>query len=97
MSEKQSAAAEILDLIVAKAPALRKAGVTELELEGFSVKLAAHVADDGEGATTDDTTSTDDAAVGAFDDPALYGLPPGSAVPGFPALREKNRRAKGES
>lgn len=34
-------AAELMDLITSRAPALIAAGVTELEIDGFAVKLSA--------------------------------------------------------
>lgn len=84
--------ATLLALIAREAPALRKAGVTELVFDGVSVKLAPHV---------DEAPAADAAASGAradlnpLDDPETYGLPQGATVPGFAALREmRERRAK---
>jgi hypothetical protein len=77
--------ATLLALIAREAPALRRAGVTELVFDGVSVKLAPHV---------------DESVVNAeppppepvgWDDPSLYGLPKGAQVPGFKALREKRK------
>jgi len=41
MPAPKHTAAELMDLIAARAPALIAAGVTELTIDGFSVKLAA--------------------------------------------------------
>ncbi len=81
--------AEIIALLVEQAPALRKAGVTELELaQGVKVKLSPHIDE----TPVEDKKQDAEEPVGIFDDPASYGLPPGSPVPGFAALRRARER-----
>jgi hypothetical protein len=74
---------ELLALIAAKAPELRKAGVKAVTLDGdgFRVELAPHV---------DETPAPSTKANGdvvepadPWNDPSTYGLPPGAKVPGF--------------
>lgn len=84
MSEPRPRAKEVVELLVAQAPALRKAGVVELELDCFKVRLAPHVEEPAE--------QHDQVTAGSFADPALYGLPDGAEVPGFAALRDRYRR-----
>lgn len=78
-------------MIVEAAPGLRQAGVTEIQLEGLAVKLAPHVDE----SVVAHQQAPAPAPLSLLDDPESYGLPPGSPVPGFAALRDK--REKGES
>lgn len=87
--------AELLDLIADRAPALRRAGVTELELDGFSIKLAPHEPEQIQHEATESEQSPA-RPQSLLDDPESYGLPPGSQVPGFAALRDL-RREKGKT
>jgi hypothetical protein len=73
---------ELLALIAAKAPELRKAGVTAVTLdgEGFRVELARYVDDAAPPVPKhDEIVEPED----PWNDPTTYGLPPGAKVPGF--------------
>lgn len=77
--------AEVLALLVERAPALREAGVLELEHGSLKVRLAPHV---------DTSVSADPGPreeLPPLEDPESYGLPPGSPVPGFAALRKRRQ------
>jgi hypothetical protein len=77
---KQSPA-QILAMIREQAPSLREAGVLELELDGWSVKLAppAPVQDDDAA----DTPSPPMSDLDPLNDPATWGMPAGTRPPGF--------------
>jgi hypothetical protein len=77
MSTSALTAAEWLDLLIAKAPALREAGVLEVSLAGGSVKLAEFIPPPQD-ASKDAVTAPGD----AMDDAITYG----GVLPGFPRL-----------
>lgn len=83
-------AAEVLDLIVERSPALRAAGVMELELAGFKVKLTPHVS---EGPIV---IQGPERELSAMDDPKTFGLAEGAPVPGFAALRHRGKKHEDE-
>ena len=85
--------AEIVDLLVARGPELRKAGVLELRIDGLRVAFAPHV-----DALPDVGSEQGDRPRTVLDDPETFGLPAGSAVPGFAAMAAaRDRRSNGES
>lgn len=70
-------ASELLALLAEKAPALRKAGVLEVAIDGFRAKLAApDYEPDGE-----DEKPKPEERLNALDDPRTFGLPAGSTIP----------------
>ncbi len=66
---------ELLDTLAAKAPALRKAGVREVTLEGISFKLGEPEVEWPKEKDEDPVTYSN-----PLDDPRLY---PGGKVPSF--------------
>jgi flagellar motor component MotA len=78
VSEKPSHA-EILKLLVEQAPALRKAGVAELEVEGFKVRLSPYAGEDDSAQVSDGTSNAIDEDDDVFSKPV------------FPALQERVR------
>lgn len=87
-ARKKPTPADLVDLVIGKAEALRAAGVTRLELADVTVDLAPY-RDDGATEVTTSNGQDEAGPVGWEDDPATYGLPPGSALPGFARLRNR--------
>lgn len=85
----QADPAKLLELILGRAVELRQAGVLELDLAGMRVRFSPAEPK----ADADDQTKPAEPVL-TQDDPATYGLPPGSPVPGFAALRERRERGK---
>lgn len=92
MSDSKPNPAEWLALIADKAPALRKAGVTELVLDGVSVRLAPYVDPETQAQAPTQPQTRED--LDPLDDPETFGLPPGAPVPGFAALRERQKGSR---
>ncbi len=67
----------LLDLLVDRAPKLRRAGITSIGFGDVTMTLAAA---EPEAAPE---VEVDDAPSGTLNDPETYGLPPGSKVPGL--------------
>lgn len=87
-AKPKASPAELLDLIAQKAPELRKAGVRAVTLDGdgFRVELERHVDEPAPApAKQDEVVEPAD----PWNDPATYGLPPGSKVPGFTRPQRK--------
>ena len=81
---------ESLDLLIEKAPELRKAGIETLEMGAMKVTLAPPPSELPEGlrsvlADEDELSEYDKSPL---DQAVTYGLPPGSAIPGFPKLSQ---------
>jgi hypothetical protein len=74
----KATAAELLDLIIDRAPKLRELGITHVELEQLSVTLAPHEPE----ASGEDEDDDVEPPRGGMYDPMTYGLPPGSKPPG---------------
>lgn len=70
-------AAELLDLIIERAPALRVAGVLRVDLGGAGFHLAPAADSSAVLADEDDAH----APVGLLRDPFTHGVPPGRDVP----------------
>jgi hypothetical protein len=77
---------QLLDLLLAKAPELREAGVLELGIEGLTVKLAPAVpaSIDVVGDDTDDSKETN-----MWNDPITFGRRRGT--PGRPMRTDPNK------
>jgi hypothetical protein len=73
--------AQILAMIREQAPSLRAAGVLELELDGWSVKLAPPVP--SQAADAADSPSAPMPDLDPLNDPATWGMPAGTRPPGF--------------
>ncbi len=73
--------AQILAMIREQAPALREAGVLELEFDGWSVKLAPSAP--APAADASDTPSNPMPDLDPLNDPATWGMPAGARPPGF--------------
>ena len=72
-------AAELLDLIIDRAPRLREVGIRgEVELAG----VARFSVGEDERERDADTTPAPAPIGDPLDDPETYGLPPGSKIPG---------------
>jgi hypothetical protein len=71
-------AADWLDLLIEKAESLRKAGVRRIQFEGCEVKLAPP---EPPATIVVESRAVDEPE--ALNDAFTYGLPPGSALPGF--------------
>jgi hypothetical protein len=75
-------AEQILDLIEARAVGLRTAGVLEIDIDGWSVKLApSRPADTAPPSDVQATPRLDDSD--PLNDPATFGQPDGTMAPGF--------------
>lgn len=74
-------AAALVDLIVERAPELRKAGVLEIAIGDFKVSLAPHQAESASTKADDEKMPVDPLL-----DPHTYGLPEGSKIPGLSHL-----------
>jgi len=70
---------KILAVVIARAPALRSAGVMRLSADGVAFELGMTAAELAAAAQP----AKEDVGPGGLDDPATYGLAPGSRVPGF--------------
>lgn len=70
-----------LDVIVEKAPALRKAGVLRVEVDGFSAELAPYA--EPIRPALEKERDPEIEYEDPFDDPEMYGLGPGAKTPGF--------------
>lgn len=84
-SKKQAneSLSSILDLLVAKAPAMREAGILNLSIDGLSIVLAEAAP---EPVKPDKHDTSPPAPVDPFDDPATYGR---SRLPGFTRPKEQ--------
>lgn len=70
---------DLLTLIAERAEALRKAGVSSVQLDGVAFTLHPY-----QPAPVSERTDTDvDEPADPLDDAATFGLPPGSRLPGF--------------
>ena len=78
---------ELLDALLERAERLRAAGVVRVEMDGLSFQLAATPAPTYVLTSKDEERPLDDdGSPSDLDpelDPATYGLPPGSPIPGF--------------
>jgi hypothetical protein len=73
---------ELVEILKKDAPKLREAGVLKFSCADVTVELATYVPPipaDMQGDEDDEQTVFAD----PLEDPTTYGLPPGSAVPGF--------------
>ena len=74
---------ELIDLVIERADALRKAGVRRLEIGGAVIELAPHEVE----LHDEDAEPRSDRYVDPLDDPATYGLR--GFVPGFQRQKEE--------
>lgn len=79
--------AEWLELIIEKAPQLRSAGVTSVELDGVCVELAPQEPDYPQVAWKGFQESEEETAH-PLNDPSTYGLRDGSQLPGYSLVTE---------
>jgi hypothetical protein len=77
-----------LDTIIEKAPALRKAGVIALTVDGCEIKLAPKESElpTNLQALLDDATAEHKDTHNPLNKPSTYGLPDGAELPGFARL-----------
>lgn len=80
MIDKNITAVEWIQLLIDKGPELRKAGILQLSLEGC---VLSPYQEDFQ--MEKDTPRKED--VDPFEDPFLYGLPPGSKVPSYSKVK----------
>lgn len=92
MSDSKANPAELLSLIADKALELRKAGITRFALDGLSVELAPYVEPEPQLVPTQASPARE--SLDPLDDPETFGLPPGSPVPGFAALRDRKKGSR---
>lgn len=81
-SQPEPSLALMLDLLIAKAPAMRRAGILNLSIDGLSVVLAEDVPDP---VKPDKHDATPPEPLDPMNDPATYG---GGPVPGFQRPKE---------
>lgn len=75
--------AEWLDLIIEKAPELRSAGVTSLELDGVCIELAPKEQEQDYLATWRAPLEEAEEYAHPLNDPETYGLRDGQPLPGY--------------
>lgn len=68
----------LIDGLIARAPAMRAAGILTIALGDVSLTLAESQPEAAPSKQKDDPVPRN-----VFEDPTAYGLPPGSKVPGF--------------
>lgn len=78
MPPSRATAAQLLELLADKASALRAAGVRRVELEGLKFEIAAPEMVPTQVGANEEADEHD-----VMNDPATYGLAPGSRLPGF--------------
>jgi hypothetical protein len=74
-------ASELVDLIVKRAPDLRKAGVLDITIDGFQAKLAPH-----QESVPIEQEKRGERPVDPLVDPHTYGLAAGERIPGLSHL-----------
>lgn len=80
---------ESLDLLIEKAPELRKAGIETLKMGELTVTLSPPPSELPEGMRSilEDEAEASEYDKAPLDQAVTYGLPPGSPIPGFPNLK----------